>query len=81
MSLVELAKIVSGSIGDETMESMHHCAFSIVEQNLARLLMEVHKPSEFDIFKHLKRSKCEVLTILRKHRHKNRTIEEFVKVM
>ena len=79
MSLVQLAKIVGGNISDATMDIMQHCASAIAEQNLSRLLMEVHKTKKHDIFKHLKRSKCEVLTILRKHKHKNRTIEEFIK--
>ena len=79
ISLVELAKIVSGNVSGATMGTMQHCAFEIVEQNFARLLMEVYKTKKCDIFKYLKRSKCEVINILRKHKHKNRTIEEVVK--
>ena len=77
-SLAKLTKIVSGNISEVTMDAMQHCASAIAEQNLARLLMEVHKTKKHDIFHCLKRRKCEALTILRKHNHKNRTIEEFV---
>ena len=41
--------------------------------------MAVHKTDEFDLFGCLKRNKCEVLTILRKHKHKNTTINKFIK--
>ena len=49
-SLVELTKIVSGNISDITMDTMWHCASAIAEQNLAGLLMEVHKTNKCDIF-------------------------------
>ena len=79
MSLAELTKIISGNISDANMDTMQNCSSAIVEQTLARSLMEIHKTKKRDIFKYLKRSKCEVINILRKHKHKNRTIEEFVK--
>ena len=62
-----------------TLETMRHNAEAIAEQNLARLLMEVHNPEEFNIFKYLKRTKHEVLTILRNHKHNNSIVEEFIK--
>ena len=56
MSLVELVKIFSGNISDGTMDTMQHFASAIAEQNLARLLMEVHKTKKYEMFRHLKRS-------------------------
>ena len=50
MSLVELTKIVIGNIIDATMDAMQHCASAIVEKNLARLLMEVHKTKKQGVF-------------------------------
>ena len=41
--------------------------------------MGVNKADEFYLFGCLKRNKYEVLTILRKHKHKNSTISEFMK--
>ena len=80
MSLVELTKIVTGNISDVTVDTMQHCASTIAEKNIASLLMEVRETKKYDICKFLDRIKCEALTILRKHKYKDRTIEESVKI-
>ena len=41
--------------------------------------MEDHLLDKGDIFKFLDRSKCEVLTICRKHKHGNATINDFIR--
>ena len=41
--------------------------------------MEDHKPDKEDIFKFLDRSKHKVLTICRKHKHGNTTINDFIR--
>ena len=58
---------------------MQHYSADKAEQNLATLLIGFHKTDKFDLFGYLKGNKCEFLTILRKHKHKNNTIEEFIK--
>ena len=56
MALTELIDWVNingnGNIDSPSvLETMRHNAEAIAEQNLARLLMEVHRLEEFDIFK------------------------------
>ena len=40
--------------------------------------MGAHKMEAYNAFEYLKNNKYEVLTIHRKYKHKNQTIEEFV---
>ena len=75
----EFTREVQGSCELKIMTTMQHCATTIADQNLARLLMGVHKTEKYDLFGYLKRNKHEMLTILRKHKHKNATISEFIK--
>ena len=70
-ALSEFTREVRGTYDLEFMNTIQHCTASIAEKNLARLLMEVHKTDKHDLFGCLKINKHEVLTILRKHKHKN----------
>ena len=58
---------------------MQHSTTDVAEKNLARLLVGFHKMEKCTLFGHLKRNKCKVLTMLRKHKHENQTFEEFIK--
>ena len=83
MAMTELRNYVESNgngndMNPSALATMRHNSEAIAEQNLARLLMKVHKPEGLNMFKYLKRKKYEVLTILRKRKHKNRTIEEFI---
>ena len=78
-ALSEFTKSVSGNYNLEIMNAMQNCAAAIAEQNLARLLMGVHNMEKCHLFGFSKRNKDEVLTILRKRKHKNQKIKEFVK--
>ena len=80
MALSEFTKNVSRNCNLEIMDTIQHCTAAIEEQNLEKLLMGVHKTEKCNLFGCLKRNKHKVLTILRKHEHKNQTIEEFIKV-